>query len=98
MERLILDQISIDDLTNRIAESVKERILEVLPKPESQEKYLTRKETAELLRISLVTLHEWGSSRKNYIKPRKIGSRVRFLKSEIDELMKQGTHKKYGRS
>ncbi|MQY79818.1 MAG: helix-turn-helix domain-containing protein [Bacteroidetes bacterium] len=87
-----------DDLTERIAESVREKIEEILPKPDPQEKYLTRKETAELLRISLVTLGEWGKKEKGYLKPRKIGSRVRFLKSEIDELMKQGTHKKYCRS
>ena len=94
--KIIVDQITVEDLIQRLTASIGEENKKLLPKKD-EENYLTRKEVAALLKISLVTLNEWGKEKKGYLKPRKIGSRVRFLKSEIDELMKQGTHHKYGR-
>lgn len=56
------------------------------PKPE----YITRKETAKILGISLVTLTDYV---KNGLVPSyKIGSRVRFKRDEVFASM---THRKY---
>lgn len=49
-------------------------------------KYLTRKETARLLKISLPTLTSYV--KKNLIPVHRIGSRVLFLKSEVLEAVK----------
>ncbi|MDO6852399.1 helix-turn-helix domain-containing protein [Cellulophaga lytica] len=45
------------------------------------EKLLTREETAEMLSISLVTL--WKYSKDNIIPAYRIGTKVRYKKSEI---------------
>jgi excisionase family DNA binding protein len=44
--------------------------------------YLTRKETADLLRVSLTTLDAW--SKKGYIQPLGIGGRILFRESEVN--------------
>lgn len=46
------------------------------------ETYLTRKETAARLRVSLVTLTEWVN--KSRLKAYKIGGRVLFRESEVE--------------
>jgi hypothetical protein len=50
------------------------------------EELLCRKEVAKLLKVSLVTINEW--CRKEILYPRRINSRVYFLKSEIMNLLK----------
>jgi len=66
-------------LDNRISELVRNFT------PKEPEEYLTRNETAKLLKISLVTIHEWN--KKKILNPRKIGNRVYYLRSEIKELL-----------
>jgi excisionase family DNA binding protein len=95
MEKLILDQISVDDLISRLAVRVREEIHDYIPSPEPPEKYLTRKETAKLLQISLVTLNEW--SKKGIIQSYRIGGRIRYKKTEIDEALKEVKNLKYRR-
>ncbi|MEG3656184.1 helix-turn-helix domain-containing protein [Arenibacter palladensis] len=53
--------------------------------PREPEEFLTRGETAKLLKISLVTIHEWN--KKKILNPRKIGNRTYYLRSEIKELL-----------
>jgi|25_taG_2_1085351.scaffolds.fasta_scaffold08397_1 predicted DNA-binding transcriptional regulator AlpA len=53
------------------------------PSEASSEKnnLLTRKETKELLQTSYTTL--WSYSKQGFLKPKRIGGRVYYLKSEI---------------
>jgi excisionase family DNA binding protein len=95
MEKIITDQISISDLVNRLALKVKE-INEQRPGSEPLEKYLTRKETAKLLQVSLVTLNEW--SKKGIIQSYRIGGRIRYKYSEINESLKEVKNLKYRRA
>lgn len=53
---------------------------------EQQEQLLTRKELAEVLKISLPTLHKLVNSKK--INAYKLGGNVRFKRSEINNLFK----------
>ena len=53
---------------------------------EQQEIYLTRKELAEYLKISLPTLHKLVNN--GTIKAYKIGGSVRFKKTEIETYLK----------
>ena len=69
----------IDD-TNKVAE----KHLKSQPEPE---KYLTRKDVAELLKVSLVTLYNWN--KKGILKTTRIGNKVRYTRSSIDEALGQ---------
>lgn len=53
--------------------------------PREPDEYLTAKELENDLKISSVTRWEWG--KKDILKPRKIGNRVYYLRSEIKELL-----------
>lgn len=46
---------------------------------------MTRRETAELFSVSLVTLHDWVNS--GIIKPYKVGNRTYFKRSELLSVM-----------
>ncbi len=48
-----------------------------------KDKYLTRKEVAKLLSITLVTVHEW--TKKNILISYKIANRVYYKQSEINK-------------
>lgn len=53
--------------------------------PKDQPVYITRKEAAELLNVSLVTIHEW--SKRKILRPKKIGTRIRFKLTDIQEIL-----------
>ena len=44
---------------------------------------LTRKEVAQILKVSLVTLHHW--SKKGLLTPHRIGNKIRFNKADVFE-------------
>jgi hypothetical protein len=75
------------ELADLITKSVKTEIQELVnatnkeqPQNDS-EIYLTRKETATFLKISLVTVHSWVNG--GLIRPLKIGNKTYFKKSEL---------------
>ena len=47
--------------------------------------WMSRKDVGELLGISLVTIHKWG--KEGILKPYKIGNRVRFKRSDIEQTL-----------
>lgn len=89
MESYILSNISIDEIVERITTNVVEKIKEVsinaTPVVE-EDPILTRKETATILQISLVSLHKWTKEGK--IKALKISGRVRYKKSDVLKSLK----------
>lgn len=44
--------------------------------------YLTRQETAKILKVSLVTLSDWN--KKKILNPYRLGNLIRYKRSEID--------------
>jgi len=82
-----LISISPTELANLINEGLKthiEKLSSNLIKPHQEEKeFLTRKETAKFLQISLVCLHDWV--KKGIIIPYKLGNRTYFKHSQIVE-------------
>ncbi|RYE41464.1 MAG: DNA-binding protein [Sphingobacteriales bacterium] len=71
-----------NELLQRIEQLIDAKIgSQVQNKKEEQSDYITRKETADLLKITLPTLHDW--CKVGYLKPYKIGARVLFKKSEV---------------
>mgnify|MGYP003627224028 FL=1 len=83
-----------EDLTNTIASVLKEQ-LKVLSVVEQDAKteYLTRKEVAKLLGVSLPTLNDW--SKKGVIPSYRIETRVRYKKEEVLSCLKEVQTIKY---
>lgn len=85
---ILLKGITLDHLNSTLLDGMEERIKELVERPEKKEiKYLTRKEVAELLSISLPTLHDW--CKRKILNPYRVGNRVYFKINEIDESLKQ---------
>ena len=54
-------------------------------KPKSIE-WITRKEAAKYLGVSLVTIHDWSYNKK-ILTPYKISNRIRFKMADIEEVL-----------
>jgi excisionase family DNA binding protein len=97
MEKLLFSPISLDELVTVISETVKKEV-ESAPSfrtPETPSEYITRKETARLLGISLPTLNDW--SKRGVIPSYRIESRVRYKKNEVLESLKKVRTNIYGK-
>lgn len=79
-----LHNVTPDELTDLIFRGIDQRFdrLKKNFRPKDPEEFLTRKETASLLKIALPTLHDWCN--KGILKPYKIGNRTYFVRSEIE--------------
>ena len=58
--------------------------------------YLTRIETAKLLRVTLPTLSEW--TKRGILNSYRMGSRIRYKRSEVNASFDSGQLQKYGRA
>ena len=81
---ILLNNTTPEKLTKTILEGVKIQLQELKQdfQPKDPDEYLTRKETAKLLKISLVCLHDWCN--KGILKPYKMGNRTYFKRKEIE--------------
>ncbi len=79
MSEIVIIQKS--ELIELLKEIVKENSKENLDS--YNEGYLTRKETAKLLKVSLVTLHNWNKS--GVLKPHYIGNKVLYKLDEVKQ-------------
>ena len=72
------------DLKNEITADVKVILDDFLKhfKPVQPAEYLTRQQVAQMFDVDLSTVHNWSKSGK--LKPLGIGSRVYFLRSDIE--------------
>jgi len=87
MSNLILHQTPLEDITAIIVEAVADQFKKCqLNKPDEPEKIFTREETCKRLGISLPTL--WQYTKSGKIKAVRIGSRIRYRKSDIDSALK----------
>lgn len=73
-----------EQLQSEIANGVKVQLQEFLQhfKPATPAEYLTRQQVAAMFDVDLSTVHNWCKSGK--LNPLGIGSRVYFLRSEIE--------------
>lgn len=90
-----LIQVTPSELADLISENVKAQLKELLQQPSGQlvqegKEFLTRKETAELFNISLVTLHSWSNN--GTLKPYRMGNRTYFKRSELMETLFSSNH------
>ena len=82
----------IDQLATAIAEKLQPYFLTQTIEQPKEELYRTRKETAEMLNISLPTLNQY--TKKRILTGYRVGARVLYKQSEIESAL---TQIKYGR-
>lgn len=82
-----LHNVTPDEFEARILSGVKKQLEKFSEKFTLKEPtdWITRKETSEILGVSLPTIHDW--CKKNILTPYKIGNRVRFRRKDIDEVL-----------
>lgn len=90
MQELVLTTIPLEALTSAISYTVKtefEKFISTLPPQKEQVEPLTRKQAAQFLGVSLVTLSKWTKEGK--IKSYRISSRIRYKRSELENSLSQ---------
>ena len=81
MGQILFTGISVTDLLFQIEQLIDAKI-SILPKKDTnQSDYLSRKEVARLLKITLPTLHDW--TKLGYLIAYKIGARVLYKECEV---------------
>lgn len=88
-------QITPDQLTELVRNAVREELATYTPPaPEGADlpDLLTRRQTADVLQVSLTTLHDWAQDtedRSAVLLPCKINGRVRYQKTDVLAALKQ---------
>lgn len=88
MQDLVLTSIPLETIEERFSNVVEQKfqtLLTVLQQQKQEQEpkeYLSRKEAAKLLGVSLVTLSEWTKTGK--VQGYRIASRVRYKRAEIE--------------
>lgn len=86
--KIIINEITLEELTEKIAEKLLPKLTSYIENSKAEEEsFLTRKETAEYLKVSLTTLWNWSKSGK--LKSYGLGSRVYYKQTEIDEKLER---------
>ncbi len=82
-----LHGISPEELRRVIKNDFREELQELSKyfTPKEPTVWITRKEASELIGVSLVTIHNW--TKEGVINAYKIGTRVRFKRSEIENIL-----------
>jgi len=79
--------ISPEELKNDILLGVQEKLDSLKKSLEKERKpnYITRKEAATILGVTIGTINTW--CKKGVLKPYRIGNRVRFKRKEIEQAL-----------
>ena len=91
MTDILFTPLRLNEFETLIENSVR-KVLKEQQKPlptETEPKYINRSKTAQILGVSHVTLYKWEQS--GLLIPYRVGSRVRYLKTEVDNLFKKRT-------
>ena len=78
---MILKQIEVEELRTTLLTAIKEELQNLTSSRPEPEILLTRRQTADYLHVTLVTLNEW--SKLGLIKSGRIGRRVYYKKSDL---------------
>lgn len=97
---ILLNGISFDQLQESIktivSAELRNAVSELTTKREIEPELITRKETAEILGVSLPTLHEW--TKKGVLPAKRIGSRIRYERTAVYDALKSVEPLKYRRA
>jgi excisionase family DNA binding protein len=97
MADISIIQISKEELTNIVSEAVQGELAKLSNKhnPQSSNGYLTREETAKLLKISLPTLDRYTEI--GIIQGYRLGSVIRYVRLEVEASLVRIQNNKYRR-
>jgi len=98
-QQIIFSGISFEQLQESIRTTVRnevEKIVSSLTQPEPAPELITRKETAQILGISLPTLNEW--TKNGTLPAQRIGTRVRYQRANVYASLKDIETLKYRRA
>lgn len=86
-DAILVNGVTPQQLTETILNGVKKQITDLKKDftPKEPEDFLTRMETAKLLKISLTTVHEWANTK--ILKAYKVGNRTYFSRKEIESTL-----------
>lgn len=93
----ILYTMKISDLLNQIEQTIEKQLQKLAPQKHDAAEYITRKDAAKILKITLPTLHDW--TKLGWVKGYKIGSRVLYKRHEVEAAIEgvlNQKHKKGG--
>lgn len=82
MENQILYSMKLVELLEKIEQIIERRLEALRPQREEPSEYITRKEVADTLKITLPTLRDW--TRLGWLKSYKIGTRVLYKRNEVE--------------
>jgi excisionase family DNA binding protein len=98
----VLFPIQLSELEMLINRAVEKTIQQAVEKaiekklaPKPSDELITREEAAELLRVTLPTLHNWTKAGR--LPFYKIASRVRYKRADIEKLFESGDLRKFSR-
>lgn len=83
---VLVQNVSMSDIEATLSRLLDEKLSNLQPANQEPVKYLTRKETAAKLRISLPTLADW--TRASILKSKRIGSRILYLSTDVEAAIK----------
>lgn len=73
-------------------DNLESQIKELKQQPQPTERLITRDETAKLLGVSIVTVHNWVKS--NVLIAYRVGNKVRFKENEVFASLQQINYKR----
>jgi excisionase family DNA binding protein len=89
MTKFMLSSIELSEFKKIIEDAIINQLKCIKPVEQKSSQLLTRKQTAEMLCISLPTLHDW--TKTGLIKAHRIGNRVLYKFDEINSSLRQIT-------
>ena len=97
---IILSGISFEQLQDSFRTIVQNEVQKIIsgltPAPEPEPELITRKETAQILGVSLPTLNEW--TKNGTLPAQRIGTRVRYNRANVYASLKNVETLKYRRA
>jgi excisionase family DNA binding protein len=87
MQKFMLSSIELSELKKIVEDAIFSQLKCFVPVEQKSNQLLTRKQTAEMLCISLPTLHDW--TKTGIIQAHRIGNRVLYKFDEINNSLRQ---------
>lgn len=86
MRKIQIESVSADEFFHRLTAIVQANVQPSQFKEQQQPyEWLTRKETAQLFKISIRSLHNWNQH--GLLKPYSIGNRIYYRSDEVDKAL-----------
>jgi len=86
---------NIDDLADRIADRIEDRLRE-RSQNTKKDRYLSRRQLAELLDVDLATIYRW--SKDGQLPSYRLGGRVYYKEADLEAKMQRVPNRKEGRA